>query len=176
MSDQANQGKSRAILEEIKKNRDQGPIVNVDEEEIKLVIFTLHGDYFAFYGADIKEILPLGKINYVPGSPDYILGITNVRGDVESVIDINGFLEFPARSETKQDRIIIASKKGVRSGILVNSVEDVLDIFQSSIKPPLSTLNENIKPFVVGETLYKNQNVTLLDIGRIFEKIGTPEG
>lgn len=170
MSTQASSGKSRAILDKI-KNRDRDPIVDVNEEEIKLVIFSLRKSFFAFYGADLKEVLPKGKINYVPGSPDYILGITNVRGDVESVIDINGFLELPPHTESKNNRIIIAEKSGVRSGILVDSVEDVLDIPKRSITPPLSTLSDRIKPFVAGETSYRNHNVTVLDIGRIFKEI-----
>ena len=95
-------GRRRTFLEVDIDRRGKGPILDVHGEEVKLIVFTLHGDYFAFYGTDIKEILALRKINYVPGCPDYILGITNVRDDVELVIDINGFLEFPARSETKQ--------------------------------------------------------------------------
>ena len=113
------------------------------------------------------------KINFVPGSPEYILGIANVRGDIESVMNINGFLGFPPQPESKENRVIITSAQGIRTGILVGSVEDVLDVPESSIQSPLATLHENIKPFVIGEIIYKNHNVTLLNVDRIFEKIVT---
>ena len=82
MSPQGKKGKSQKILDKVKEQQDRDQIVNVDEEEIKLVIFTLHEDFFAFYSSNIKEILTLEKINFVPGSPEYILGISNVRGDI----------------------------------------------------------------------------------------------
>ena len=173
MSSHGKKGKSQKILEKVKQKQDLSQIVNVDEKEIKLVIFTLHEDFFAFYSANIKEILTLEKINFVPGSPEYILGIANVRGDIESVMNINGFLGFQPQPESKENRVIIVSAQGIRTGILVGSVEDVLDVPESSIQSPLATLHENIKPFVIGEIIYKNHNVTLLNVDRIFEKIVT---
>ena len=66
---------------------------------------------------------------------------------------------------------LIAEKNGVRSGILVDSVVDVVEVPEESVKQAISTLNEEIRYFVVGETTYKNNNVVLLDIGKVFEKI-----
>ena len=138
---------------------------------VKLVIFTLLNDYFAFTAENIKEILPAEKINFVPGVPDYILGIINVRGDIESVIDINEMLGMAPLELETQNHIIIAKAEGIRSGIRVGSVEDVMDFPQESFQPPIATLNEKIKPFVKGGNQYMNQNVTVLDINEIFKKI-----
>jgi purine-binding chemotaxis protein CheW len=162
--------KSDLLLEKLKKRRETEKIVEVEEEHVKIVFFSLLNDYYAFYGSDIKEILPLTKIFYVPGSPDYILGIINVRGDMESVVNINKFLGLPDFKSSQKNRIAMAEKDGVRSGILVESIEDVIDMPVSSIKPPLSTLDKTVKEFVAGELIYKDKNVTLLDIGRIFAR------
>lgn len=163
--------KSDVILEELKKRRERGKTVEFEEEVVKLMVFSIRGDYYAFYGDDVKEILPLVNIYYVPGTPDYILGVINVRGDIESVVDINKFLAVPESKTTQYSRIAIAAKNNTRSGILVDSVEDVLDIPASSINPPISTLNESSREIVLGETTYRNRNVTLLDLGAIFRKI-----
>ena len=162
--------KSDLLLEELKKRKGGEKIVDVEEEQVKIVVFSLLNDNYAFYGNDIKEILPLTKIFYVPGSPDYILGIINVRGDIESVININKFLGLPDFKNSQKNRIAMAEKDGIRSGILVESIEDVLDVPVSSIKPPLSMLDKTIKEFIGGEMIYKSKNVTLLDVGRIFAK------
>ncbi len=167
----ANDKKSDSILEEVKKRRGGVKVVDVDEEKVKLVIFSLQKDYYAFYGSDIKEILPPVKITYIPGSPDFIIGVINLRGDIESVINIHKFMGLPAGKPADSNRITIAEKDGIRSGILVDSVEDVIDIPISSIKPPISTLNDSIKEFVAGETTCNNMNVTLLDVGKIFKKV-----
>lgn len=165
--------KNKKILDLVKDLRSREQIVDVNIKETKLVIFTLEEDFFAFSGSKVKEILTLelGEINFVPGVPDYILGVVNVRGDIESVINISGFLGLPPQRESKENRVIIAAAEGARSGILVGSVEDVLDVPEESIKPPLSAFNNSLKRFVVGELEYKSRNVTFLDIDRIFEKI-----
>jgi len=171
MSSKEKKSKSSQILEEVRLKKEGERIINVDEETVKLVIFTLLEDYFALPGSEAKEILPSSKISYVPGAPEYILGIINVRGDIESVIDINQFMGFPPLKADKRNRIIIAVSQEIRSGILVGSVEDVLDVSIKTINPPLSTLNDQIKPFVKGSTEYKGKNVTILDASKIFDNI-----
>lgn len=168
----AERTKSDRILEQLRKRSAREKVVDVEEEKVKLVIFSLADDYYAFNGSEVKEImLPPGDISYVPGTPDYILGVINVRGDIESVVAINTFLALPESKRTSRSRIAIAVKGGVRSGIMVDSIEDVLDVPVSSIKPPLSTLDAFKKEFVTGELTFKGRNVTILDTGKIFGKL-----
>ncbi len=171
MTDENGKLKSDKILEDLKKNQEGNKIVEVEEKKVKLVIFTLMDSYFAFYGDDVKEILPILNIYFVPGSPDYILGIVNVRGDIQSVLDINIVMGLGKHDFDNDSRIIIAEKKNIRSGIQVDSVVDVLDLAESSIRDTISTLNDNVSFFVAGEISYKDRNVTLLDVGKLFEKI-----
>jgi purine-binding chemotaxis protein CheW len=163
--------KSHKILEVIEAKQNETALVDVNVVSIKLIIFTLQNGYYAFGRESIKEILPAGKINGVPGVPDFILGVINVRGDIESVIDINGFLGLPEQETDSSKNIIIAEGEEIRSGILVNSVEDVMDFQENSIQPPLASLNDKIKQFVIGETEYKEQSVTVLNVKEIFKNV-----
>ena len=58
MSSQEKKSKSSQILKEVRLKKESEQITNVDEETVKLVIFTLIEDYFAVPGAEAKEILP----------------------------------------------------------------------------------------------------------------------
>lgn len=167
----AGNSKSDDILDYLRQKRDAAQIVDVEEERIQVVVFRLNDTLFAIYGSDAKEVLECGKITVIPGSPDFILGIVNVRGDVESVIDLGRFLRLPPERESEKLRIIIAHNGEVRSGIRVDAIEDVVDIPKSAVGPAISTLSESIREHVAGETTYRGRSVTLLDIGRIFEKI-----
>ena len=168
----AERTKSDRILEQLRKRSAREKVVDVEEEKVKLVIFSLADDYYAFNGSEVKEIIiPPGDISYVPGAPDYVLGVINVRGDIESVVAINTFLALPESKKTSRSRIAIAVKGGVRSGIMVDSIEDVLDVPVSGIKPPLSTLDAFKKECVTGELIFKGKNVTILDTGKIFGKL-----
>lgn len=161
--------KTSKIINEIKKRKDQSHII-VDEEMVELVFFKLLDRFYAIFGADAKEILPLTRINRIPGTSANILGVINVRGDIESVLDINQALGLPPQPKTNQNRIIIAESSGLRSGILTGAVHDVIYVPKNTINPPLASLTDNTKDFVNGETLYNSNEVTLLDIGMIFKK------
>jgi len=163
--------KSDIILEELRRRTYKDRVVDVEEKTLKIVIFSLAAERFALYGADVKEIIPLVEIYYVPGTPQYIAGIINLRGDIESVITINHFIGLADSELTGQSRIIIAQKDGVRSGMLADSVEDVLDLPVSAIRPPLSTHSAGLKEFVAGEVLLAGRSILLLDLGRIFSKM-----
>lgn len=161
--------KTSLILKEIKNRKNQDK-VSLEEELVELVFFTLLDRYYAIYGSDAKEILPQLRINHIPGAPQNILGVINVRGDIESVLDINKVLGLASQPKSNKNRIIIAESSGLRSGIITGTVHDVIYIPKNTIKPPLTSLTDDIKDFVNGETLYNTHEVTLLDIGMIFKK------
>ncbi|MBI5846997.1 MAG: purine-binding chemotaxis protein CheW [Nitrospirae bacterium] len=164
--------RNNLIIEEMKKRRGKEAPVDVETENLKLVIFTLRDGLYAFPGADVKEILPFMEIFPVPGAPDFIPGVINNRGDIESVINLNRFLGLPDSDRTAASRIAMASSKaGVRSGILVDAVLDVVDLPLNAIKPPLSTLDYAIKDLVTGELIYHDRTVVMLDVGRLFNKL-----
>ena len=78
----------------------QKEIVNIDEPLVKLVIFALGDDQFAFLGEGIHEILTKVDVFFVPGCPPSLEGVINVRGDIESVIRPHDLLHLPASRRT----------------------------------------------------------------------------
>lgn len=161
--------KSERILGMIKKMRQEEAVVDVNVKTEKLVIFSLAGDLFAFNGQHVKEILISQEISFVPGSPDFLLGVMNVRGDIESVASLAAILGIPPERKSSRNRILIAEANEVRSGILVEKVEDVVDVPVDSIKPPLATMNGPITKYLAGETEYRGSNVIVLDLQKVFK-------
>lgn len=158
--------KSELILNDLKKRQRTKEVVDVEEERVKVVIFICGENRYAFYGADIREILPTCDISWVPGLPDYLPGLINVRGDIESVIDIGHFV-----GEEKSDRgkrlIAMAVRGDFHSGVMIESIEDVVDVPLSTIRPPLATLNGPARDLVIGAIEYGDETISLLDIGRL---------
>lgn len=170
MSPSTEQLKSEQILDELKKRQRAKEVVVVEEERVKVVIFICGENRYAFYGTDIREILPTCDISWVPCLPEYLPGLINIRGDIESVIDIRYFLgEEKAGHGTCL--IAMAVRGDFHSGIMIDSIEDVVDIPLSTIYPPLATLNGAARDLVTGEIEYRGGMVTLLDIEKLATKI-----
>ncbi|NMC75153.1 MAG: purine-binding chemotaxis protein CheW [Geobacteraceae bacterium] len=159
--------KSDRILSEIRLRREREKIQDVDEPAEQFVIFSLSGDLYALAGREVLEILPEEEIHPIPGAPPCIPGLITVRGEIESVLDLRAVLGLPARREGK-GLILLASGGHVRSGILIDTVEDVADVPHSSILPPPTTLGNGVREYVCGHLERGGRNVVLLDPARIF--------
>ncbi len=162
--------KSEKVLESIKQAQRSKEVVDVDQEMTKVVIFESCGARYGFYGADIKEIIQQSQISWVPGLPEYLPGLINVRGDIESVVDLHHFLGGDGAAGEKPV-VAMVVRDDFRSGVLVDAIVDVLDILISEIKPPLATLQGAARELVCGEFQYGDTLVTLLDSEKLAAKI-----
>lgn len=88
------------------------------------------------YGVDVirvREILRVFNIMPVPGSPDCVLGITNIRGSVVTVVDGRSHFKLPSHESDEETRLIVIESGDEIAGVIVDSVSDVVDLPNSSI-------------------------------------------
>jgi purine-binding chemotaxis protein CheW len=164
------EGGDHLTLDEILAVRrgETGAIVNVDEPQVKLVVLTLAGDWFAFNGERVREVLCDSPVFALPGCPPSLEGVINVRGDIDTVIDLRAVLGYPPAATRTNSRILLCQAASMRSGVRVDAVEEVMDVSQGSIQPPPHTIPEHRKPIVLGIVAFQGHLVTLLDLERIF--------
>lgn len=164
------------LAEILEQRRQAGAgIVAVDAPTLKLVIFAIGNDCFAFPGSRIIEILPLTTIHFVPGCPPFLEGVINVRGDIDSVIRLGDLLGTAHAPTDRHTAILLgqsrAGEPAMRSGLRVDQVLDVLDVFESSIQPPPETLPERLRELATGVLRHREQTVIVLDLERLFHDI-----
>ncbi len=162
---------SAVLLQEIARRRERQQVVDVQVECVKMVLVSVGGVPCAFRGECVKEILPLLPIFPVPGTPECLLGVINVRGQIESVVELTKLMGLPSPNEGPSSRIVIGEAGGIRSGVLVESVVDVLDVPAGALRPPLETLSTSIRELVAGSFQHGETLVTLLDLSKVFGKI-----
>lgn len=119
---------------------------------------TQSGRYLTFnieneeYGIEIKfvtEIINILPITTIPGLPDYIKGIINLRGKIIPVMDIR--LRFNKSVLEYNDRtcIIVAMIDNMDIGFIVDSVAEVLTISETDIVDP-PEINKASNRFIKG--------------------------
>ena len=159
------------ILDLVAKKKAAEEIVEVEEESSQFVFITLSSALYAIEGGFVQEVLAVPEITFVPSVPSHILGLFNLRGDVESLFDIRQVLGLPEAAVTRSSRIVLARVGEVRSGVLVDSVEEVADIPRSKILPPLHTMQKVKADFLVGEVAFRGHNAVILSIERIWKSV-----
>lgn len=135
--------------------------------EKQLVIFELGAEDFGIDIASVEGIVKLQEITKIPQSPAYVEGITNIRGGVLAVIDLHKRFGLIAQEHTSETRIVIINLNGVKTGIIVSAVSEVLTIEESVIEPPppmVSTINSE---YLIGVAKIEKRLVILLDLEKI---------
>ena len=155
------------ILEH-RRNANQD-IVVVEAPTVKLVVFAVGEDLFAFPGAGITEILPITTIYFVPGCPSSLEGVINVRGDITSVIRLGDLLGVEHAASDRRTAILLGRGNAMCSGLRVDQVLDVLDVLEERIQPPPSTLPERLQSWTAGVLVYQGRSVLVLDLERLLQ-------
>lgn len=139
---------------------------------ITALTFTLNNEIFALDIKSVKEVLEYIKITKVPRTPDYMLGVINLRGNVAPVVDLKMKFGMPPAEKTVDTCIIIVEVEidGAKTtvGILADSVKEVVEFDSGSIEDaPTIGLNLNID-FIQGMAKKDNDFVIILDIDKVF--------
>ena len=138
----------------------------------KYLIFMLGEETYGIPIAHIKSIE--GKMNIIPipQTPDYVKGITNLRGKIIPVLDLKSKFNIGV-TENKERACVIIADVQVDSlthtnGLIVDMVSEVLDISDGYIEPvPKYGKTQIDQEFLAGIGKVKDKVIILLDVPRI---------
>ncbi len=135
------------------KNYDEtGNEIN-HEQMVRLITFNLNNETYGIEVSQVREILRINQIFPVPGAPDYVLGITNIRGNVITILDARIRFNLPKVEYTDNARMIVVESGNDTVAVVVDSVSDVIDVTKLSI-------DVNLKINISGDSRYINGIVT----------------
>ena len=70
----------------------------------------------------VHEFLPPPPVTRVPGTKPWILGLSNVRGDLVTIVDLSCYLGGGRSTLTARSRLLASSLRGRPVGLLVDEV------------------------------------------------------
>ena len=135
--------------------------------EKQLVIFELGAEHFGIDIASVEGINKMLDITKIPQSPSYMLGITNLRGSVLPVLDLQKRFGMKSEEQTNETRIVVANMDGVKVGMVVSAVSEVLTIEESVIEPPPPMVSNINSEFIIGVAKIDKRLVILLDLSKV---------
>lgn len=131
------------------------------DDVLRWVTFQLEKEVYGVNVMQVQEVLRYTEIAPVPGAPDYVLGIINLRGNVVTIIDTRMRFGLSPAEITDNTRIIIIKVDKQVVGILVDRVSEVVDLYQHEIDPaPNVGIDANSK-FIKG-VCYRNDCLMIL--------------
>lgn len=157
--------KSKDVLEGIQRVKaEEQKGLSESEKILELLTFYISEELYSIEIGYVESIIRVQKITEVPGLPKYILGVTNLRGDVISVVDIRRFLDLEKPASHTEPSIIIINYANITTGFFVDAVGDVANIPANSIDPPLSTIGKIQAEYILGETKFNDNFLAILHL------------
>ena len=135
--------------------------------EKQLVIFELGAENFGIDIAAVEGIVKLQEITKIPQAPSCVEGITNLRGSVLPVIDLQKRFGMESQARTNETRIMVANVDGVKIGMIVSAVSEVLTIDDTVIEPSPPMVSNVNSEFIIGVAKIDKRLVILLDLAKV---------
>ena len=143
--------KMKKILEERARALTKSTEVQTGES-LQLVVFTLANETYGIATDYVHEVQPLRQVSPVPCTPDFVVGVINIRGSIYSVIDIRSFFGVQKQDLTELTKVILVSAAGLEVGILADDVKGATSIPLAEIKAALAAQSAAKDEFVQGVT------------------------
>ncbi len=143
--------------------------VDMEDEDTlkgKYLIFTMGEELYGMEIRYVTEIIVIQPITVIPEMPEYVKGVTNLRGKIIPVMDAR--LRFKKAMREYDDRtcIIVLDTNDVSIGLIVDSVVEVLAMQDEDIAPP-PEINQNGHKYIKGIGKTGGSVKLLLDCQRL---------
>jgi len=139
---------------------------------MEYLTFKLDDDKFAVDVQKTREIVDLRDVTKVPQSPEFMLGVINLRGSVVPVIDLRLKFGIQKAESTQATSIVVmdvlVDEETIIVGCVVDSVEEVMELDNSQIEPAPRIGARLNTDFIKGMGKQGDQFLIILDIDRVF--------
>ncbi len=150
-----------------------GTANTVADTETQLVVFDLAAEFYGVDIGDVREIIRMQSITRVPGAPQFVEGVINLRGRVVPVVDLRKRLDLQVSEQTQDSRIVVVDIAGRDVGVIVDGVNEVLRIPLSSVEPPSSMITNADSDYLRGIARLEDKLIILLDLSKVLAAIHT---
>lgn len=126
----------------------------------KYISFNLNFNTYCIALDYVKEVLKDTSITNVPGTPDFIEGIMNLRGDYITVINLKNFLDLEAGVVAEKKPVIIIKCNELKLALLIDKINELFEFQQDDI-------NDLSDGYFSNEFIYNNTLYTILNVEKI---------
>lgn len=144
---------ARAILEERAKILARVPVPPLIAAEVLVVAtFRLGDEAYAIETRHVRRVVPLEGCTPIPGSPDFLVGIINLRGEVLAVISLGMLFGVVERPRTESAKVIVLGDQRDEFGILADATEEVTALRIDALLEPPGSLDGAGRHYIRGVT------------------------
>jgi purine-binding chemotaxis protein CheW len=164
---------ARAVLEEraraLARVPDEVPAAG---DVVEVVTFELGGECYAVEARLVREVVRLADCTPVPGAPEHLLGVANLRGAVLAVFDLRPLLGVAADAPPDLGRVLVLGDGQAELGAPADVVREVTRLRLDELHPPPpSAAGGGLVRGVTAGAVVVLDGAALLRDGRLFVEV-----
>ena len=136
--------------------------------EFQIVVCQLGQESYGLDIGAVYEIIRFQECTAVPASPQFVDGVINLRGLIIPVMDMASRFGQRRSETTKSTRIIVAGTNGMRVGLVVDAVTEVLMVPEEAVEPTPAVAAGYDSGYIRGIAKLDEELVILLDLAALF--------
>lgn len=112
--------------------------------------FRIGQHHFVSPMSEVTELLRVPAFTRLPNVKPWVLGVSNIRGRLIPILDLNAFFSYESNEPIRSRRILVIESHDQSDGLVVDGVEGMQYFPASSFDDGIPDLPEELKPFVIG--------------------------
>ena len=154
----------------INKQQDQiAPGEENMDNIVQLVGFVIGEEEFSVPILTIQEIIKPIEWTRVPRTPEYVLGVFNLRGTVIPLIDLRLKFGLPSEKMTENSRFIVMKNETETAGFVIDRLTEAIRLKKHEIGPAPETAMQE-KTMIEGVGKQDDKILTILKVDKLLER------
>jgi two-component system chemotaxis response regulator CheV len=141
--------------------------------EVEILHFTVAGVHYAINVVKVKELLQIENISKIPNAHPAISGLSLIRGEMISVVDLLYVLEGEKNQKVKNGMTLVCEFNKIKVGFAIESVLGINRIGWNAIMKPDDLTSNSL---IIGNINLNNEIIMLLDFEKIVMDINPSTG
>jgi purine-binding chemotaxis protein CheW len=137
--------------------------------DVQIVNFTVGDVNYGVPVEQVREVRDVQAVTPVPGAPSYIEGVTNLRGQIITVMDLRKRLSIE-ETEGGGEKIIVIELGKAAVGVVVDTVTEVSTIAGADIERHMQG-TKNLDDYLVGVGKQGEKLIVILDLAKIISDV-----
>lgn len=133
----------------------------------EFVSFRIGAQEFCIDVMSVREIRGWIEATPLPHTPDYVLGMINLRGVILPVADMALRLGLPAGPNSGRRVTIVVCVGQKLMGLLVDDVCDILAVPADRLQPPPEVASNTLEPFIDAVINVEDRMVCVIALERL---------
>ena len=134
------------------------------------LVFRLGAEQYGIDILKVQEIRGCDRVTRIPNAPDFISGVTNLRGVIVPIVDLRVRFDLPVVNHDESTVVIVLDLNERIVGIVVDGVVDVTSLEADNIKPTPDVSASLSSRYLMGLGVIDNRMLILVNIEKLLSR------